>query len=125
MATSISHAMDFLESCDMQTLVDTLHKYFEYEQCLKQFMLAKIEHKEQVKQQRLGFVAKHLKEFDVANATILEAIKCHWSFMWHIFANDKCLSRMNTPNSHGLSHDMRHKKYVLCSIKKHALLNVA
>jgi len=47
-ATSISHAMDFLEAHDMQTLVDTLHKYLEYEQCLKQFMLAKIEHKEQV-----------------------------------------------------------------------------
>ncbi len=44
-ATSISHAMDLLEARNMQTLVDTLHKYLEYEQCLKQFMLAKIEHK--------------------------------------------------------------------------------
>ncbi len=72
----VSHAMDLLEARNMQTLDDTLHKYLEYEQCLKQFMLAKIGHKEQVKQKRLRYVAKYLRAFDVANAMILEVIKC-------------------------------------------------
>jgi hypothetical protein len=34
----------------------------------------------------LGFVAKQLKEFDVANIG-----KWDWSLVWHIFNNDKCL----------------------------------
>jgi hypothetical protein len=38
-------------------------------------MLIETKHKEQVKQQRLGFVVKCLREFDVANAMILEVIK--------------------------------------------------
>jgi hypothetical protein len=38
--------MDLLETCDVQTLIDTLHEYFEYEQRLKWFMLVEIEHKE-------------------------------------------------------------------------------
>lgn len=97
MATSVSHSMDLLEAHNMQILVDTLHKYLEYEQCLRQFMLAKIEHKEQVKQQRLRFVVKYLKEFEVANAMILEVIKCDWRPMWHIFTNNKCLPRSEHP----------------------------
>jgi hypothetical protein len=38
--------MDLLETHDVQTLVDTLHKYFEYKQHLKLFMFIEIEHNE-------------------------------------------------------------------------------
>jgi hypothetical protein len=38
-------------------------------------MLVEIKHKEQVKQARLGFITKCLREFDITNAMILEVIK--------------------------------------------------
>ncbi len=66
--------MDLLETRNVQTLIDALHEYLEYEQRLKRFMLAWTENKEQLKQQRLGFVVKCFKEFGIANVTILEAI---------------------------------------------------
>lgn len=89
--SSISRVMDLLETHDVQTLVDTLHKYFEYEQHLKLFMFIEIEHNEQIKQQRLGFIVKCLRKFGVVNATKLEAIKWDQSHVRHIFSNDECL----------------------------------
>jgi len=73
--SSVSHAMDMLEACNVQTLIDTFHEYPKYEQHLKWFMFVETKHKEYVKQQRLGFIAKCLREFDIASVTILEAIK--------------------------------------------------
>jgi hypothetical protein len=36
-------------------------------------------HKDSLRQQRFGFVAKCLKEFDMANAKQIEAIKWDWN----------------------------------------------
>jgi hypothetical protein len=49
------------------------------------------EHKDLLKQQRLGFVTNHFKEFAMANAKTIEAIKWGWNPLWHIVNNDKCL----------------------------------
>ncbi len=49
------------------------------------------EHKDLLRHQRLGFVAQCLKEFDMANAKKIEAIKWDWNPLWHIVNNDKCL----------------------------------
>jgi hypothetical protein len=43
------------------------------------------------RQQRLSFVVKHFKEFDMANAKRIETIKWDWNPLWHIVNNDKCL----------------------------------
>jgi hypothetical protein len=42
MAKLVSHAMDLLESHDMQTFVDTFHEYIEYQQHLKWFIFIEI-----------------------------------------------------------------------------------
>jgi len=81
--------MDLLEAHDMQTLVDTFHKYLKHGQHLKQFTETK--RKEQVKQQSLVFVVKCLKEFDITNPMILKVIKWDSSHVWHIFTNNECL----------------------------------
>jgi hypothetical protein len=49
------------------------------------------EHKDLLRQQRFGFAAMHLKEFDMANAKKIKAIKWDWNPLWHIVNNDKCL----------------------------------
>jgi hypothetical protein len=45
----------------------------------------------------LGFVIKHLKEFDMANARKIKAIKWDWNPLWHIVCNDKCLLMTERP----------------------------
>jgi hypothetical protein len=87
----MSCAMDLFKVHEVQTLVNALHEYLEYQQCLKQFLLAENKHKEWVKQQRLGFVAKGLWEFNIANTTILEGIKWDWNLTWHIVNDEKRL----------------------------------
>jgi hypothetical protein len=52
-----------------------LHEFLEYKKCLQQFNEVKNEYKDLLRQQRFGFVAKHLKEFDMANARKNETIK--------------------------------------------------
>jgi hypothetical protein len=58
---------------------------------------AKNEHKDLLKQHKLGFVAKHFKEFDMANAKQIEAIKWDWNPLWHIVNNNKCLLTTERP----------------------------
>jgi hypothetical protein len=36
----------------------------------------------------VAFVAKCLKEFDMANQTKIEAIKWDWNPLWHIVTNE-------------------------------------
>jgi hypothetical protein len=62
----------------------------EYHKCLQWFKTEN-DHKDLLKQQRFGFIVKHFKEFDMANARKIEAIKWDWNLLWHIVNNDKCL----------------------------------
>jgi hypothetical protein len=54
-------------------------------------------HKDLLRQQRLNFVAKCLKEFDMVNARKFEAIKWDWNPLWHIISNEKCLPLIERP----------------------------
>jgi hypothetical protein len=83
--------MDLLEAGNTQSLANSLHEFLEYQKCLQQFNEVENEHKDLLRNQRLGFVAKHLKEFDMANVKKIEAIKWDWNPLWHIVGNDKCL----------------------------------
>jgi hypothetical protein len=47
----------------------------DYQKKLQYFIKVDNEHKGNLKQQRLGFVFKQLKEFDITNVTKIEAIK--------------------------------------------------
>jgi hypothetical protein len=93
----VSQTMDLLEASDTQSLANSLHEFLEYQKCLQQFKEARNEHKDLLRQQRLGFVVKHLKEFDLANARKNEAIKWNWNHLWHIVNNDKCLLSTEKP----------------------------
>jgi hypothetical protein len=75
----------------------------EYQKCLQRFNGVENEHKDLLKQQRFGFVVKHLKEFDMTNVRKVEAIKWDWNPLWHIVSNDKCLlatKRLDLPWLH-------------------------
>jgi hypothetical protein len=74
-----------------QSLANSLHDFLEYQKHLQQFNEAENGHKDLLKQQRFSFVAKHLKEFYLANARKIEAIKWDWNPLWHIISNEKCL----------------------------------
>ncbi len=69
----------------------------DYKKCLEQFNEAKNEYKDLLRQQRFSFVAKHLKEFDMANVRKIDAIKWDWNPLWHIVSNDKCLLATKRP----------------------------
>jgi len=60
--------MDLLEVGNTHSLVNSLHEFLEYQKCLQWFNEVENKHKDLLKQQRLGFVAKCIKEFDMANA---------------------------------------------------------
>jgi len=95
--------MDLLGASNTQSLANFLHEFLEYQKCLQWFNEAKNEHKDLSRKQRLGFVVKCLKEFDVANAKKIEAINWDWNPLWHIVSNDKCLlviERLELPWSH-------------------------
>jgi hypothetical protein len=87
----ISQTMDILEASNTQSLANSLHEFMEYHKCLQWFNETENDHKDFLKQQRFGFIVKRLKEFDMANARKLEAIKWDWNPLWHIVSNDKCL----------------------------------
>jgi len=55
------------------------------------------EHKNLLRQQRFGFVAKHLKEFDMANVRQIEAIKWDWNSLWYVVSNEECLFAIERP----------------------------
>jgi hypothetical protein len=55
------------------------------------------EHKNLLRQQRFGFVAKRLKEFDMANVRQIEAIKWDWNSLWYVVSNEKCLFAIERP----------------------------
>ncbi len=57
----------------------------------------KNEHKDLLRQQRFGFVAKCFKEFDMANAKKIEAIKWDCNPLWHLVNNEKCLPTTKRP----------------------------
>jgi hypothetical protein len=59
--------MDLLEVGDTQPLANFVHEFLEYQKCLQRFNEAENEHEDLLRKQRLGFVAKRLKEFDMAN----------------------------------------------------------
>jgi hypothetical protein len=68
-----------------------------------------------LRQQRLGFVVEHLKEFDFANARKIEAIKWDWNPLWHIVNNEKCLlltKRLELP----WSHSFKEAKIIACNL---------
>jgi hypothetical protein len=71
----VSQTMDLLKANDTQSLANSLHEFLEFQKCLQWFNEAENEHKDLLRQQRLGFVAKCLKEFNLANARKIEAIK--------------------------------------------------
>jgi hypothetical protein len=83
--------MDLLEANDTQSLANSLHEFLEYKKCIQWLNEAENEHKDLLKHQRLGFVVKGLKEFDMANARKIEAIKWNWNSLWHVVSDDKCL----------------------------------
>jgi hypothetical protein len=72
-------------------LANSLHEFLEYQKGLQWFNELENEHKDLLKQQRFGFVAKRFKEFDMANVKKFGAIKWDWNPLWHIVNNDKCL----------------------------------
>ncbi len=72
-------------------MANSLHEFLEYQKCLQRFNEAENEQKDLLRQQRLGFVIKRLKEFDMANARKMKAIKWDWNPLWHIVSNVKCL----------------------------------
>ncbi len=90
-AVIISQTMDLLEVGNTQSLANSLHEILEYQKHLQRFNEAENEHKDLLRQQRFGFVAKCLKEFDMANAKKIEVIKWDWNTLWHIISNEKCL----------------------------------
>jgi hypothetical protein len=80
-----------------------LHDFLEYRKILQWFNEVENKHKDLLRHQRLGFAAKHLNEFDVANAKKIEVIKWDWNPLWHIVNEDKCLpmtKRLELPWSH-------------------------
>jgi hypothetical protein len=74
-ATTVSQPMDLMEAGDTKSLANSLHEFMEYQKCLQQFNEVENKHKDLLRQQRLGFVAQCFKEFDMANAKKIEAIK--------------------------------------------------
>jgi len=58
--------MDLWEVGNTQSLVNSLHEFLEYQKHLQWFNEAENKHKDLLRQQRLGFVAKCIKEFDMA-----------------------------------------------------------
>jgi hypothetical protein len=106
--------MDLLEVNDTQSLANSLHEFLEYQKCLQQFNEAKNEHKDLLKQQRFGFVAKCFKEFDMANAREIEAIKWDWNPLWHIINNDKCLPTIEKLKFPWL-HSFEEAKIITCN----------
>jgi hypothetical protein len=56
-------------------LANSLYEFLEYHKHLQQFNEAENKHKDLLKQQWFGFVAKHFKEFNMANARKIEVIK--------------------------------------------------
>jgi hypothetical protein len=78
-APTIFQTMDLLEVGDTRSLANSLHEFLEYQKRLQWFNEVENEHKDLLKQQRLGFVIKCLKEFDMANAKKIEAIKWDWN----------------------------------------------
>jgi hypothetical protein len=90
-AIIISQTMDLLEASNTQSLANSLHEFLEYQKCLQRFNEVENEHEDLLRQQKLSFVTKCLKEFDMVNAKEIEAIKWDWNFLWHIVSNDKCL----------------------------------
>ncbi len=82
---------------------NSLHEFLEYQKCLQRFNEVENEHKDLLRQQRFTFVAKRLKEFDMANVRKIEAIKRDWNCLWHIISNKKCLppiEKLELPWSH-------------------------
>jgi hypothetical protein len=71
-AVIVSQTMDLLEASNTQSLTNSLNEFLEYQKCYSE---AENEHKDLLKQQRLGFVAKRFKEFDMANVKKIEIIK--------------------------------------------------
>jgi hypothetical protein len=72
--TTITQTMDLLVVGNTQSLAKSLHEFLEYQKCIQQFNEVENKHKDLLKHQRFG-IAKHLKEFDMANARKIEAIK--------------------------------------------------
>jgi len=93
----VSQTMDLLEANDTQSLANSLHDFLENQNCLKQFDKMDNKHKDLLKQQRLGFVAKCFKEFNMANARKIEAMKWDWNSLWHVINNEKCLFTTEKP----------------------------
>jgi hypothetical protein len=54
--TTISQIMDLLEVGDTQSLANSLHEFLEYQKCLQRFNEVENEHKDLLKQQRLGLL---------------------------------------------------------------------
>ncbi len=73
-AATVTQTMDLLEVGNTQSLAKSLHEFLEYQKCIQQFNEVENKHKDLLKHQRFG-IAKHLKEFDMANARKIEAIK--------------------------------------------------
>jgi hypothetical protein len=93
----VSQKMDLLKVGDTQSLANSLHEFLEYHKFLQWFNEKENNHKDLLKQQRFGFIVKCLKEFDMANAKKIEAIKWDWNPLWHIVSNDKCLLLTKRP----------------------------
>jgi hypothetical protein len=102
-SVTISQTMDLLEAGETQALVKSLHEFLDYQKHLQCFIQAENEHKEHFQQQRLAFVVKRLKEFDIPNASKIEVIKWDWNPLWYIITNDKSFltsDRLELPCSH-------------------------
>ncbi len=74
-SVSISQTMDLLEASETQALAKSFHEFLDYHKRFQRFTQAENEHKEHLQQERLAFVTKWLKEFDIADALKIEAIK--------------------------------------------------
>jgi hypothetical protein len=89
--------MDLLEIGNTQSLANSVHEFLEFQKCLEQFNEVENKHKDLLRQQRLGFVVKCLKEFDMANVRKTEVIKWDWKSLWHVVNNEKCLFVIERP----------------------------
>ncbi len=80
-----------------------IHELLNYQKYLQQFIKVENAHKDNLRQQKLAFVVKQLKEFNISKATKIETIKWDWNPLWHIVTNDECsftIARHDLPWSH-------------------------
>jgi hypothetical protein len=85
---SISQIMDLLEVGDTQSLAKLFHGFLDCQKRLQQFNKVENELKDNLRVQKVAFVAKCLKEFHMVNQTKIQAIKWDWNPLWHIVTNE-------------------------------------